>query len=306
MVTGAAGFIGAEVVRTLRSRGAHVTGIGHGAWTEDLGPEAVFIPADVTLEALKSSVPPPHAIVHCAGSSSVGASFHDPIGDFSKSVLTCHAVLDYMRECAPHAKLVLCSSAAVYGSGHRVPIPENAATRPVSPYGLHKDICERLVRFHAGTWALEAVIVRMFSVYGEGLRKQLLWDACRKLIRGERSFSGGGDEVRDWIHVADVAEILCDSVAHASREVPVCNAATGRGRKVCDALLDLCRALGTAEQLEFDGISRPGDPAYLVGATDRTESWGWAPKTTMSEGLVRYVRWFSSQGAGSAPVAQSR
>lgn len=306
LVTGAAGFVGAAVVRAVRSRGARVIGIGHGAWTGDPGPDAVFIPGDVTLEALKAGVPPPDVIVHCAGPSSVGASFRDPAEDFGKAVPACHAVLDYMRECAPQARLVLCSSAAVYGAGHHAPIPEDAATRPVSPYGLHKDICERLVRFHAGSWGLKAVIVRMFSVYGEGLRKQLLWDACRKLSRGERSFSGGGDEVRDWIHVADAAEILCDAAEHASSEVPVCNAATGCGRRVRDALRDICRALGTAERLEFDGIARPGDPVYLVGAIGRAESWGWAPKTTMNEGLLRYVRWFSSQEVGSPPVTQSR
>lgn len=306
LVTGAAGFIGSAVVRALRSRGARVTGIGHGAWTGDPGPDAVFIRADVTLEALRGSARRPDIVVHCAGPASVGASFGDPSEDFTRSVVTCHAVLDYMRQCAPQARLVLCSSAAVYGAGHAAPIPENAATQPVSPYGLHKDICERLVRFHARTWALQAVIVRLFSVYGEGLKRQLLWDASCKLSRGERSFSGGGDEVRDWIHVADAAEILVDAAAHASPEVPACNAGTGRGTRVRDALRDICRALGITERLEFDGMVRPGDPAYLVAAITRSESWGWAPKTTLSEGLVRYARWFSAQGVDAPPVRQSR
>src|SRR6202012_4896575 len=106
--------------------------------------------------------------------------------------------------------LIVASSAAVYGAQHAGPIAEQDALVPMSPYGQHKLMMEQLCRSYAMTFGIRSTVVRLFSVYGASLRKQLLWDVCSRLHRGERSLmlGGTGREIRDWIHVRDVVRLL--------------------------------------------------------------------------------------------------
>ena len=131
----------------------------------------------------------------------------DPFADFQRTVGSTAALLEYIRVDCPGAALVYPSSAAVYGHAVQLPMQEDGPLRPVSPYGVHKKFAEDLIRSHCVMFGLRASIVRLFSIYGEGFRKQLLWDACRKLLAGEREFFGIGDETRDWLHVDDAS--LC-------------------------------------------------------------------------------------------------
>ena len=87
---------------------------------------------------------------------------------------------------------------------------EDAEPVPVSPYGQHRLMMEQVRRSYAVTFGLRSTVARLFSVYGSHLRKQLLWDMCSRLHRGERTLvmGGTGAEVRDWIDVRDVARLF--------------------------------------------------------------------------------------------------
>lgn len=294
LVTGAAGFLGSEVMRVFRARGARVIGMGHGQLPAPMQREdssTSFWSCDINLETLMAHGGAPDIIVHCAGGSSVGASLADPRADFTKSVVSWNDVLTYVRTCCPQARLVYASSAAVYGAGHVGPIDEDVELTPISPYGFHKQICERMATFHARTWGVRAAIVRLFSIYGEGAKRQLLWDACRKFTAGTPRFSGTGNEQRDWVHVCDAAALLCEAASHASVEAPVCNGASGSAVSVRDVVQELGAILGGGVAT-FDGVIRAGDPAYLVGRSERARSWGWTPKMPWAEGIRRYARWY--------------
>src|SRR5206468_9707518 len=119
-------------------------------------------------------------------------------------------LLEWLRGSAPESLVIVASSAAVYGAGHGGPIPEDAAVAPMSPYGQHKLMMEQLCQSYAVTFGLRSTVARLFSVYGPHLRKQLLWDICIRLQRGERALvmDGTGAEVRDWIDVRDVARLF--------------------------------------------------------------------------------------------------
>jgi UDP-glucose 4-epimerase len=82
----------------------------------------------------------PDLIIHCAGSGSVGFSMLHPSQDFDRTVLTTRDVLEYVRLHRPNAKVVLASSASVYGNATTMPICVTESLRPVSPYGMHKQI----------------------------------------------------------------------------------------------------------------------------------------------------------------------
>ena len=118
----------------------------------------------------------------------------------------------------------------MYGNADALPIAESTPINPISPYGVHKQIAEELIRSYAHHFSLSVAIVRFFSLYGPGLRKQLLWDACTKIEKGDFDFYGTGHEVRDWLHVQDAARLLLTLPSHASSDAVIVNGGN-RGRE---------------------------------------------------------------------------
>jgi UDP-glucose 4-epimerase len=297
LVTGAHGFIGRHVSRRLGADGAHVVGIGHGTWSRDewrrWGLEE-WHAADITLDGLVTYAGEPELIVHCAGGGSVGYSVAHPLQDFRRSVETTAATLEYARLFAPAARIVLLSSAAVYGVAPARPLTEHDALAPVSPYGLHKQIAESLCRFYGSRYGLKVAVVRLFSVYGPGLRKQLLWDAATKASRGNLDFGGSGEEIRDWLHITDAVNLIRAAAERASAGCPTANGGTGEGASVREILAALFSALAVAGQPTFSGAARPGDPPYYVADVSIATSWGWAPAVQWRDGVAEYARWFQS------------
>lgn len=292
LVTGAAGFLGKHVARLCSARGMRVVGMGHGVQCPELAVDAWF-GGEINLPHLQRHAGQPDLIVHCAGSASVGFSLQQPYQDFQRTVQTTMAVLEYARMLAPEARVVFPSSAAVYGVTRQLPIPEEAAQHPISPYGVHKRHAEQACMSYAEHFKLKTAIVRLFSVYGPGLRKQLLWDACRKLQRGQNSFFGTGEESRDWLHVADAAQLLLRAGEMASTSCPIVNGGFGEGATVKEVLHRLFRAWGEQSVLpEFTGCPRSGDPQHYVAEVRRARAWGWSPTVSLQQGLLEYVAWF--------------
>lgn len=298
LVTGAYGFIGRHVARRFAEAGRYVVGIGHGTWSlEEAGPWGVseWHAADISFDSLANSGPSPDIIIHCAGSGSVGHSLTYPLQDFQRSAGTIAATLEYMRLRAPEARLVYISSAAVYGrqAGETV-ISEQAPLEPMSPYGLHKVIGESLCRMYGDQYGLSSAVVRFFSVYGCGLRKQLLWDACVKTLRGDIEFAGTGDETRDWLHVSDAAELVFRTVERASPHRPVANGGTGEAVPTHAVIDELFRSLGIRSKPTFSGVVKVGDPKHYQADISTALQLGWLPKVGWREGIRLYAEWFKS------------
>lgn len=296
VVTGAFGFLGRHVARFFAQKGHTVLGIGHGEWDREEWKSwglSAWCQADITLAALKQYAECPSLIVHCAGSGSVAFSFESPLADFERTVVTTAHVLEYVRLHAPSCRVVYPSSASVYGTVEAMPIREDHRAAPISQYGVHKLMAEQMVASYGLQFGTSAAVVRLFSVYGCGLRKQLLWDACRKFANHDTVFMGTGDEVRDWLHVEDAAELLLAAAEHASPKCPTVNGGSGEGvsvRDVLDHLGDLLRCDLTPS---FSGTRRTGDPSTYVADTRGSTVWGWQPKRCWKEGVAEYAAWWT-------------
>lgn len=295
LVTGACGFIGRHAARRLGRDGWTVSGIGHGRFE---APERQrwglrnFVAADVTLPELIGCGVKPDLIVHCAGGSSVGYSTSHPLEDFERTVATTAAVLEFARTHSSGARVVYASSAAVYGRAGKLPLREDAVLQPVSPYGAHKRIGEELCRMYARQFNVPTVIVRFFSVYGAGLRKQLLWDASKRMASGDLSFAGSGHEVRDWLHVEDAVSLIEYARRIAARDCPTINGGTGIGVSVAQILGTLLAGFGRADNPQFTGGHREGDPDALVADISRALATGWRPEVSWEDGVRDYAAWF--------------
>lgn len=297
LITGAHGFIGRYTARYFSRQGWNVVGIGLGSWTPDEHAEwgiTDWHEATIDVESILNCGVKPNAVVHCAGSGSVGYSVASPYDDFLMNVETAAAMLEYVRRYAPDAAVVAISSAAVYGAAKQLPIPEVAPLAPVSPYGFHKMMMETLCASYSSNFGLRTAIVRLFSIYGNGLRKQLLWDACNKVSKGATDFNGNGTEVRDWLHVEDAVRLLYAAADHASDEAPVVNGGTGVGTSIRDVLQELFRVLGKSDPPRFIGAPRPGDPDSLVADYSRAKSWNWTPGINWRSGVREYAEWFNN------------
>lgn len=307
LVTGAHGFIGRHLCSDLASRGFHVSGLGHGIWPPSEAERwgvSQWINGEIgasNLELLRRQSGAPDIVFHLAGGSSVGAAIQNPREDFNRTVVSTSELLDWIRRNAPSAKLVAVSSAAVYGSGHAGQITEGTSLQPYSPYGRHKRMMEEMATSYAADYGLAVVVARLFSVYGPGLRKQLLWDLCTKMEKAPDQIilGGSGDELRDWTHVSDVARALAIIGTAASTGAPIINVGTGKGtsvREVAEHMLLEWFAGQVAPSLQFTSQARPGDPFSLIAENTLLGTLGFAWEHQLMGGLSDYVAWYRQNG----------
>lgn len=309
VVLGAAGFIGRHTCSRLARLGIEVHGVGHGRWTEDAWSKWGIVrwsDCSIDKESLDSAVGDdrPQLYVHCAGGSAVSESYASPLADFHRSVSTTAALLEHVRnQSGARARVVLTSSAAVYGDQGDVDLTETSTRSPVSPYGFNKLSAENLCDSYARFFGVDVSVVRLFSVYGEGLRKQLLWDALNKLSRGESEFFGTGNELRDWIHVEDAATLLCAAALAPQAHFDVFNGghvkATTR-----EVLSRLAAQFDISTQPRFTGTAHTGNPRRLTAECGHAHrQLGWRADIGLEQGLARYAKWFRNHAASGASGA---
>ena len=232
-------------------------------------------------------------VVHCAGGSSVGKSMENPTKDLLNTTLGTEIVLEYIRLYSPKTRMIYISSAAVYGDKHTLPIEESSFLSPMSFYGVHKQLSEELCKFYTNRFNVNVSILRFFSIYGPGLKKQLLWDACNKIASGVTpvTFFGTGNELRDWIEITD-ALVYVELALKCSDPLVILNAGTGKEIKVRNIIKILIELLGSKQKILFNKETKIGDPNYLCANVDKGLAEKWKQQITIEEGLKRYVEWY--------------
>jgi UDP-glucose 4-epimerase len=274
-----------------------VAALGHGGWQPEEWRQwgiSRWHACDITLDNLQRHAGEVDAVVHCAGAPDVAFSAAHPFESLAKTVGTTADVLELLRARLPRARLVLVSSAAVYGDTSGRPIGERDALAPISVYGVHKQMAEELCACYARIHALHASVLRLFSIYGPGLRKQLLWDACNKLTSGMLSFAGTGAETRDWLHVSDAVALVAAVLQAEMQPYRVLNGGTGTGASVSQILEELSAALDVRARVVFTGDERSGNPRSLVADNAQARALGWRPAYEWRAGVREYARWFRS------------
>lgn len=299
-VTGTRGFIGSNLSRYLAQQGHQVLGVGHGALPSEMAAKfglSFWVNGEIegsNLQQLLAQSGTPDIIYHLAGGSSVGLSIQAPAEDFRRSVVSTAALLEWIRVYVPVARLVISSSAAIYGNGQMDVIAEDGCFTPYSPYGFHKRAAELLSESYAHNYGLRIAIVRLFSVYGPGLCKQLLWDLCCRLnqLPSVLNLHGTGHEIRDWLYIEDAVRVLIAAGNSASQTPFIVNGGTGFGTCVREVAMMLCKVWGQSPELQFSGQSRVGDPFSLIADTTHLQTIGFVPQYKLVSGLENYVRWF--------------
>jgi UDP-glucose 4-epimerase len=302
-ITGAYGFIGRHLAQYLAQQGHHVVGIGNGSWSEtDANTWGVSCWFEgkinhANLDKLLTIQGKPDAIFHLAGGASVGESIGDPYHDFERTVLSAAKLLEWLRLNVTDVPLVVASSAAVYGAGHENQIPTDTKLNPYSPYGFHKMMMESLCKSYGERYGIRSVIVRLFSVYGAGLRKQLLWDICQRISHKTPllTLGGTGNELRDWTEIRDVVRLLADAAILVGCHAPIVNGGSGKGTSIRGIANIMVAAWSTHTPIEFSGESRPGDPKNLVASPSEINGKTFSWRYNIHKAIPEYIDWFQKE-----------
>ncbi|MCT4356468.1 UDP-glucose 4-epimerase GalE [Streptomyces sp. Je 1-79] len=304
LVTGGAGYVGSTVARHLVEAGHEVTVLDDlsTGFAEGVPAGAEFVEGRIQDAArwLDGSY---DGVLHFAAFSQVGESVVKPEKYWENNVGGTMALLAAMRT-AGVRKLVFSSTAATYGEPESVPITESAPTAPTSPYGASKLAVDHMIGGECAAHGLAAVSLRYFNVAGayggcgerhdpESHLIPLVLDVAlgrREAINvyGDDYATPDGTCVRDYIHVADLAEAhLLALDAMTSGEHLICNLGNGNGFSVREVVETVRKVTGHPVP-EVMAARRAGDPAVLVASADAArERLGWIPSRPDLADIVR-------------------
>ena len=227
LVTGGAGFVGSHVVDRLLAAGCRVVVLDDfstgrrdnlARWVAHRRVEVVEADVADDLAGPLADATGFDAVVHLAARAAAARSVEDPLGDLRVNYVGTARVLEYARRVGVN-KVVFASSSAVYGNAEDLPISEHAATRPLSPYGVHKLASERLLDCYGANWGLSWTALRFFNVYGPRQHPNSPYSGvisifARQAFAGEPlTIYGDGRQTRDFVFVADVARAIVDACA---------------------------------------------------------------------------------------------
>ncbi|GGX82827.1 UDP-glucose 4-epimerase GalE [Streptomyces minutiscleroticus] len=314
LVTGGAGYVGGVVAQHLVEAGHEVVVLDNlsTGFREGVPAGAAFIEGDIRDAAqwLDDSY---DAVLHFAAFSQVGESVVKPEKYWDNNVGGTMALLAAMRG-AGVRKLVFSSTAATYGEPVSTPITESDPTAPTSPYGASKLAVDHMITGEAAAHGLGAVSLRYFNVAGAygscGERhdpESHLIPLVLQVALGRReAISVFGDDyptpdgtcVRDYIHVADLAEAhLLALDAATPGEHLICNLGNGNGFSVREVIETVRKVTGHPVPEVVAG-RRGGDPAVLVAsAATARERLGWNPSRADLAGIVADAWAFAQQHA---------
>ncbi|MFJ6012737.1 UDP-glucose 4-epimerase GalE [Streptomyces sp. NPDC092952] len=318
LVTGGAGYVGSVVAQHLLEAGHTVTVLDDlsTGFREGVPAGAEFIEGRVQ-DAGKWLDASYDGVLHFAAYSQVGESVTDPEKYWVNNVGGSLALLAAMRDAGVRT-LVFSSTAATYGEPATTPITETDPTAPTNPYGATKLAVDHMITGEAAAHGLAAVSLRYFNVAGAygtcGERhdpESHLIPLVLQVALGRRaSISVYGDDyptpdgtcVRDYIHVADLAEAhLLALDAATPGEHLICNLGNGNGFSVRE-VVETVREVTGHPVPEVVAPRRAGDPAVLVAsAATARERLGWTPSRADLAGIVTDAWNFARREEPTAP-----
>lgn len=293
LVLGSLGFIGSSLVSSLLHNGYEVTGCDLVDSVQKYKYYKMSVLSgdfDTLLKDYQFDF-----CINASGNGNVSYSFSNTYTDFEANTVSIAKVLNVIARYQESCKFIHLSSAAVYGNPLSLPITENAEISPLSPYGFHKMISEEICREYYQLFKIPIVIIRPFSVYGNGLRKQLLWDLCTKLQEGnEVSLFGTGNETRDFIHIKDLVQIIMLLIHSGNYNCTIYNAANGIETRIKEISSICIKYFPEIKQVHFNGQVKIGDPVMWKADIKKINSLGYIQSITLDNGITEYINWFKN------------
>lgn len=303
LVTGGAGFIGSNIVEFLLQNGHTVAVLDDfsSGYRCNLASfsEVLLFEGDIRdVEIVRQAMQDVEVIFHLAASVGNKRSIENPIEDSEVNVIGTLRVLEAARH-AKVRKVVISSSAGIFGELKTLPIGEDHPAEPDSPYGASKLAAEKLGLAYSKLYDIEVVCLRYFNVYGVNQRYDAYGNVipifAHRLINGlPLVIYGDGEQTRDFVNVQDVVQ--ANYKAALSQGV---SGAFNIGSGTCITINHLAQLLFGAGRVNC-GVEyappRPGDVRdSLADITAARQAFGYEPVVSLEEGLEKYMVWTNSE-----------
>ncbi|MEI6465628.1 MAG: NAD-dependent epimerase/dehydratase family protein [Verrucomicrobiota bacterium] len=314
-VTGAAGFIGSNLVDRLLADGIRVTGwdnisTGQLRFLDDATrhPNFRLIRGDnLDLPALKAAMTGADFVCHLAANADIKDGWNHPEKDLQQNTIATFNVLEAMRANGVK-RIAFSSTGSVYGEAlvtPERPTPEDD-TFPVqtSLYGASKSAGEGMLAAYAeGGQIAEAYIFRFVSILGERYTHGHVFDFYQQLVEHPDHLRvlGNGLQRKSYLYVQDCVDAILHvtrrgTARDAKHHTQIYNLGTPEFVQVNDSIRFICSTLGLQPRLEYTGGDRGwiGDNPFIYLDTKKVQATGWKPKLTIEQGIVRTLRWLEA------------
>ncbi len=304
LVTGCAGFVGSALVRRLLAEGNEVTGIdafrdfyprklkekNMESFSDD--KSFTFIEGDICKAGLGKILKKGSVVFHQAAHPGVRQSWGDEFASYVKdNIEATKVLLDACRK-AGVGKLVIASSSSVYGNSDSVPVKEDAAKKPESPYGVTKLASENMCFSYQSNFGVPCIALRYFTVYGPGQRPDMAFNKfiTAALAGGDITVYGDGGQTRDFTFIDDVVEanLLAMEADCAGEAI---NIAGGARSSIKDVLEIIGRLTGKEMHVTYSG-KEAGDVRHTYADISKAKKLlGYEPRVGLESGLKAEIEW---------------
>ena len=308
-VTGAAGFIGSNMVDRLLSAGHRVVGFdnlstGQRRFLESatLHPQFTFLQDDLLdRKSLTEAMEGAELVVHLAANADVRFGTEHPRRDLDQNTIATWNVLEAMRELGCE-RIVFSSTASVYGEPEIFPTPETCPF-PVqtSFYGASKPAAEGLIQAYCEGFGLQSYIFRFVSILGGRYTHGHVFDFYQQLSEHPEHLHvlGNGHQRKSYLYVQDCIDAILTAVDRVDGKVNIFNLGADEYCEVNDSIGWICDYLGLNPKLTYGGGERGwiGDSPFILLDCSRMRALGWRPRLTIKEAVLATIQFVSSDAA---------
>src|SRR3954468_11319501 len=304
-ITGAAGFIGSNLVDRLLANGETVVGYDNLTTGKmqfldaaTAHPNFRFVKGDLLESAaLTRAMKAADFVFHLAANADVRFGTEHPERDLQQNTVATFNVLEAMRANSVK-RMAFSSTGSIYGEPEIFPTPEHAPF-PVqtSLYGASKLAAEGMIQAYCEGFGFQAYIFRFVSILGERYTHGHVFDFCKRLSDDPTRLYvlGDGKQRKSYLYVHDCIDAMLLAIRVLNNKVHVLNLGTDEANRVNDSIGWISERLGDQPELTYSGGERGwiGDSPFILLDTRRIRALGWKPKLTIREGVLRTVDWLA-------------
>ena len=293
LITGSDGFIGYNLCKYFYEKKYEVIGIDQKIKKEKWKNFKIDLCDDIDVIKILNNIKP-DVIIHCAGLANIHDSLINPTLSYSSNVFTTHNILFGLKRLnLLNTKVIYLSSGSVYGNSEEI-VHEDSTLHPLSPYALHKMLGENICTYMVNNFNMKINILRIFSVYGRGLKKQLFWDLYltykdkKKLI-----LKSNGLDTRDFIHINDLVKVI-DLILNTENSDLIYNVGNNDEILVKDAVNIFAFLLNVkSDDIIFNESNHCIQKKCIVDI-NKIKKLGYKKSVTLEDGLKDYVNWLKN------------
>ena len=293
IVTGASGFIGQNLVRFLLAK--HIPTIAIDLLPHAFPRECKTLILDVAQPgALDGLLDPDTTVFHLAARASVPGSVKNPKEDFHHTLYGLFELLESVRLLG--GKVLFPSTASVFDPTNQLPLSERSYVRPTSPYGAAKVAGEAYAAAYHRCYGVDVRIARMFSVYGTGMNRFVIYDTFKKIVANPQQIEilGDGEQIRDYLFIDDVLEGIYTIMMNGQPGEDY-NLASGIPVRIIDLVKMITTTMGHPDiQITTTGKSFAGDVLRWYADIRKISTIGFVPQVDLNDGLQRTISWLHS------------